>query len=154
MVLLPLLCSFPPTLAFTSFPAPDCWACAAVPAFSSRLVRDFPSPLFSAQDALPSLLCVFFVVIAYYSVFFPFFPGWGSVCPGDSADLAQGCLWEYHVPLSSPCGPCLPKPSGRWCLAAVWEPSWFLSLTWSGDAMRRLEVWRSQSFASSPWFFL
>jgi hypothetical protein len=41
-------------------------------------VRDFPSPLFGTQCTLPSLLCVFFVVIAYYSVgFFSFFPGWG-----------------------------------------------------------------------------
>jgi hypothetical protein len=40
-------------------------ACAAAPAFSSRLdVRDFPSALFSAQGTLPSLLHVFFVVIA------------------------------------------------------------------------------------------
>jgi hypothetical protein len=28
----PLLWSFPPMATFTSFPAPDCWACAAVPA--------------------------------------------------------------------------------------------------------------------------
>jgi hypothetical protein len=28
----PLLWRFPPTAAFTSFPAPDCWACAAAPA--------------------------------------------------------------------------------------------------------------------------
>jgi len=27
-----LLWSFPPTATFTSFPAPDCWACAAAPA--------------------------------------------------------------------------------------------------------------------------
>jgi hypothetical protein len=27
----PLLCSFPPTAAFTNFPTPDCWMCAAVP---------------------------------------------------------------------------------------------------------------------------
>jgi hypothetical protein len=37
----PLLWSFPPTAAFTSFPTPDCWACAAAPAgrvfvYSSR----------------------------------------------------------------------------------------------------------------------
>jgi hypothetical protein len=30
----------------------------------------------------------------------------------------------------------------------------FLHLTWRGDAMCELEVWRSQSFASSGWFFL
>jgi hypothetical protein len=34
----PLLWSFPPTATFTSFPTPDCWACAAAPAFSSKLV--------------------------------------------------------------------------------------------------------------------
>jgi hypothetical protein len=70
-----LLWSFPPTTAFTSFPAAG-WACAAAPAFSNWLVRDFLSPLFSALGALPSLLCVS-SVFAYYSVFF--FPGWGSV---------------------------------------------------------------------------
>jgi hypothetical protein len=32
----------------------------------------FP-PIFGAQGTPPSLLCVFFVVIAYYSVFFPLF---------------------------------------------------------------------------------
>jgi hypothetical protein len=36
----------------------------------------------------------------------------------------------------------------------VWEPSWFVHLTWSGDAMCMLEVWRSQSFVCSQWFFL
>jgi hypothetical protein len=48
----------------------------------------------------------------------------------------------------------LPKWSGRWCLVVAWEPSWFLCLTWSGDAMCRLEVWRNQIFASSRWCFL
>jgi hypothetical protein len=55
---------------------------------------------------------------------FSFFPRWGSVCPGGYADLAQGCLWEYCIPLSSPC-PCLPKPPGHGRLVA-WGPSWFL----------------------------
>jgi hypothetical protein len=128
-----LLWSFPPSATFISFPAPDCWVCAAAPAFSSRLVylqlhEGFPlPPFFGTQGALPSLLVVFFV-IAYYSVSL-FFPGWGSVCPGGYAVLTQGCLWEYHMPLSSPCGPHLPKLSGSWCLAVVWEPSWFLHLT-------------------------
>jgi hypothetical protein len=69
----PLLCSFPPNTTFTSFPAPGCWACAAAPPFSSQLVRDFPSPPLWRSGASPSLLHVFFV-IAYYSVFFLFFP--------------------------------------------------------------------------------
>jgi hypothetical protein len=37
-------------------------------------MRDSPPPLFGAQCAPSSLLCVFFVVTAYYSVFFLFFP--------------------------------------------------------------------------------
>jgi hypothetical protein len=151
----PLLWSFPPTTTFTSFPSPGCWACATAPAFSSQLVvRDFPSSAFSAQGAPPSLLHVFFVVNRLLFSFFFFFPGWVSVCPGGYADLAQGCQWEYCVPLSSPCGLHLPKLSGCWHLVAVWEPSWFLCLMWSGDAMCRLGVWRSQNFASSQWFFL
>jgi hypothetical protein len=124
-----------------------------LPSLASLLWGISTSPLFGTQGAPPSLLCVFFVVIAYYSVFFSFFPGWVSVCPGGYADLAQGCLWEYRIPLSSPCGPRLPKPSGYCCLAAAREPPWFLHLTWSGDAMCRLEVWRSKCFASQ-WFFL
>jgi hypothetical protein len=90
----PLLWSFPPTATFTSFPAPGCWLCTATPTFSSWLVvRDFPSPLLQRSGHPPtSLLCAFFVAIAYYSVFFPLFPGWGSLCPGVYADLAQGCL--------------------------------------------------------------
>jgi hypothetical protein len=73
----PLLWSFPPTATFTSFPAPGCWACTAAPAFSRWLVylqfcKGFPLPPFCAQGVLPSLLRVFFVVIAYYSVFFLF----------------------------------------------------------------------------------
>jgi hypothetical protein len=129
---------------------------AAAPAFSGQcVVRDFPSPHLWHSGCPASLLCVCFVVIAYYSVFFSFFPGWGSVCPGGYADLAQGCLWEYPVVLlSSACGPHLPKSSGCCHLAAVWEPSWFLHSTWSGDALCRLKVWRSQSFASSWWFYL
>jgi hypothetical protein len=58
---------------------------------------------------------------------FSFFPGWGSVCPGGYAVLAQGCLWEYCIPLSSPCLH-LPMPSGRGHLEAR-GPSWFLHLT-------------------------
>jgi hypothetical protein len=55
------------------------------------------------------------------------FPGCGSVCPGGYADLAQGCLWKYCMPLSSPCLH-LPNPSERGRLAAH-RPSWLLHLT-------------------------
>jgi hypothetical protein len=126
----PLLWSFPPTATFTSFPIPGCWACAATPAFSRQLfiyssVRDFPSPPFSAQGAPPSLLCVFCYCLLFS---FSFFPGFVLVCPVVYADQAQDCLWEYCVPLSSPCGLCLPKRSGSWHLVAQ-EPYWFLRLT-------------------------
>jgi hypothetical protein len=74
--------SFPPTAAFTSFlllvagrVLPFLPSLAGLFIYSS--VRDSPPP-FSAQGAPLSLLCVFFVVIAYYSVFFSFFPGWGG----------------------------------------------------------------------------
>jgi hypothetical protein len=96
-----------------------------------------------------SAACLLFSL--FFSLFFP--PGWGSVCPGGYTDLAQCCLWEYHMPLSSPGDLCLPKQSGSWRLA-MQEPFWFLRLTWSGDAMSGLGVWRSRSFASSWWFFL
>jgi hypothetical protein len=147
----PHLWSFPPSATFTSFPSPGCWARAVAPAFHLGLPL-LPSSVLRA----PRPLCYmsFFFVILYYSFFFSFFPGWESVCPGGYADLAQGCLWEDCVPLSSPCGPHLPKWSGHWCLAVAGEPSWFLRLMLSGDDMRGLEVWRSQSFASFQWFFL
>jgi hypothetical protein len=47
------------------------------------------------------LLCVFIVLIAYYSVSL-FSPGGGRSVRGGYAVLAQGCLWEYCVLLSSP----------------------------------------------------
>jgi hypothetical protein len=150
----PLLWSFPPTATFTSFPAPGCWACATAPAFSGRLVclqfcEGLPLPPLALRVPCP-LFCCYCLLFRF---FFSFFPGWGLVSPGGYTDLAQGCLWEYHMPLSSPCGLRLPKPSGSWSLA-VREPSWFLRLTWSGNATRGLGVWRSQSFASSWWFCL
>jgi hypothetical protein len=49
-------------------------------------------PIFSAQGAPTSFQHVFIALIAYYSVSL-FFPGWGSVCPGGYAALAQACLW-------------------------------------------------------------
>jgi hypothetical protein len=68
----PLLWSFPPTATFTSFPAPDCWGLQPSPArpvlFIYSSGRDSPPLLFSAQGAPPSLLYVFIVLIAYYSV--------------------------------------------------------------------------------------
>jgi hypothetical protein len=71
----PLLWSFPPTPTFTSFPAPGCWVSGPTPALSSQawlvylqFQEGFPSPHLGAQGTPPSFLCVFIVLIAYYSV--------------------------------------------------------------------------------------
>jgi hypothetical protein len=172
-----LLWSFPPTTTFTSFPTPDCWACAAAPAFSGPAclstahVGSGTSPLSCGAFLPPPLLQAFQILVAghvaqllpspawlvylqfcegfpfpplwcsgcptlfamclyccYYVLFsFSFFPRWRSVCSGSYADLAQGCLWEYLILLSSPCLH-LPKLSGCRQLVA-WGPSWFLCLT-------------------------
>jgi hypothetical protein len=130
---------------------------ATTPAFSIQLIylqfhEGFPlPPLWCSGCPVLFAMCLFCYCLLFN---FSFFPWVVSVCPGGYADLAQGCLWECCVLLSSPCGPHLPKLSGHCLLAAAREPSWFLCLTWSGDAMRRLGVLRSQSFASSWWFFL
>jgi hypothetical protein len=50
----------------------------------------------SGKDSPPSLFALYCSYCLLLS--FSFFPGWGSVCPGGYADLAQGCLWEYCVP--------------------------------------------------------
>jgi hypothetical protein len=101
--------------------------------------KDSLPPIFGAQCTPPSFLCVFIVLIAYYSVSL-FSPGGGSVCPGAMLLWPRLVCGSTMVPWSSPC-PHLPKPFGRGQLAAR-GPSWFLCLTWSGDSLHQLEVWR------------
>jgi hypothetical protein len=81
-------------------------------------MRECPSPNLWSSGCPTSLLCVFFFfqLLVYYSVCFSSL-GWGSVCPGGYAYLAQGCLWEYRVLLSSPGGLLLPSRTG----AGVWR---------------------------------
>jgi hypothetical protein len=82
----PLLWSFPPTTAFTSFPIPDCWACAASPAFFSWLVRDFPSlPLQHSGCPILFATCLF----CYYCWLFSF-----SFFPWVGVGLSRGLCWS------------------------------------------------------------
>jgi hypothetical protein len=112
-----------------------------------------PTPALRSSGC-PALfaVCLFFFSAAclLFSFFFYFFPGWGSVCPGSYADLSQGVP---HAAYLLTWWSASPKQVRSWCLVAQ-EPSWFLCLTWCGDAMCGLRVWRCQSFASSWWFFL
>jgi hypothetical protein len=151
--------SFPHTATFTSFPSPrllggGCRSCLLWPAYLFTVPWGIASPtLFIAQGALPSLLCVFFVVVCYLV----FFPSLFSLGGGQSVQGPM-LIWLRVVCGSTVCHlahlvVCISWASRKWHLA-VWEPSWFLHLLWSGDAMRGLGVWRSQSFASSWWFFL
>jgi hypothetical protein len=78
-----------------------------------------PLPTSSVLRAPRPLCYVSLLFLLLITQFLFFSPGWGLVCPGGYADLAQGCLWEYHVPLSSPCGPRLSKPSGPGPLAVA-----------------------------------
>jgi hypothetical protein len=53
----------------------------------------------------PHPLCYVSLFVVVYSVFFPLFSlGRGQSVQGAIADVAQGCLWEYHMLLSSPGG--------------------------------------------------
>jgi hypothetical protein len=70
------------------------------PLLPTRLVylqfrEGFPTP--NLRHSVRSTLFPACLYCSYcLLVSFSFFPGWRSVCPGGSADLAQGCLWEYH----------------------------------------------------------
>jgi hypothetical protein len=106
------------------------------------------SPPPSSALRVPCPLCYMSFLLLLLIIQFSFPWGCHSV---------QGAMliWPRIVCGSTTCHLAhIPKPSGCWHLAAAQEPSWFLRLTWSGDAMRRLEVCRSQSFASFWWFVL
>jgi hypothetical protein len=82
-------------------------------------MRHCPSPpLWHSGCPTLFITCLFFSfqLLVYYSVCF-FSPGWESVYPGGYADLAQGCLWEYHMLLSSPGGLLLPRRLGT----GIWQ---------------------------------
>jgi hypothetical protein len=68
----PLLWSFPPTATFASFPTPDCWVCAAAPAFSvpaclfTAHMGSGPFPVSSGVFLPPPLLQAFSLLFAGY----------------------------------------------------------------------------------------
>jgi hypothetical protein len=91
----PLLWSFPPTTAFTSFLTPGCWACTLLPPARPGLFiyssgKDSPPPIFRALGASPSLPLAFIVLIAYYSV------SLFSPCGGQSVQGAM-LIWPRVV---------------------------------------------------------
>jgi hypothetical protein len=105
-----LLWSFPPTATFTSFPTPDCWACAAAPAFSSWLVvRDFPSPPSVLRVPCPLCYMSFLLLLLIIQVFFPLGGGWSVqgamliwprvVCGSTAYHLAHlvVCVFPSHL---------------------------------------------------------
>jgi hypothetical protein len=113
-------------LQLQAFPSPGLLggvrhSCLLWPAclFTVRL-RDCPFPTLRSWGTLPSLLRVFFFFSCLFIIQFVFFlffsPLGGSLCPGGYADLAQGCPWEYCMPLSSPGGLLLPSRIG----AGIW----------------------------------
>jgi hypothetical protein len=133
-----------------------CWACADAPAFSGWLVylqfrEGLPLPPSLALRAPRPLCYVSFVVVC--SVCFSLF----SLGGGQSVQGAM-LIWPRVICGSTMCCLahlviCISQAGRSWHLAA-WEPSWFLCLIWSGDAMHGLGVWRSWGFASSWRFFL
>jgi hypothetical protein len=61
-------------------------------------------------------MCVFCCYCLLFSFFFFFSLDWGVSLSKGLADLAQDCLWEYHVLLSSPVVCVFPSYLG----AAIW----------------------------------
>jgi hypothetical protein len=157
--------AFPMTVTVVSFPHSKLagWGVPLLPSsaglFVYSSVGECPSPTLQSSGH-PALFatCLFSFFRCLFIIQFVFF--FSSLGGGQSVYgacwLSQGCLSEYCMLLiCSPGGLHLPSRLG----AGIWQhrslPSfWFLCLTWGGEAMRGLGVWRCQSFASPWWFFL
>jgi hypothetical protein len=155
----PLQWNFPHTATFSSFPTPRLLggghhSCLLQPACLFTVLWGIAPPLlFGTQGTPPSLLRFFVVVVVYSAWYFSLF----SLGGGQSVHGAM-MIWPRVVCGSTVCClahlvVCFSWVGRSWHLAA-WNPSWFLCLLWSGDAMHGLGVWRSRGFASSQWFFL
>jgi hypothetical protein len=147
------------TATVTSFPIPRLLggghhSCLLRPAYLITVLWGIAPP-HSSEHRAPCPLCYMsFCCCCCLSVWFYFLFSLGG---GQSVQGAM-LIWPRVVCGSTLCClahlvVCFSRASRSWCLAA-WEPSWFLHLTWSGDAVCGLGLWRSRSFASSWWFFL
>jgi hypothetical protein len=102
----PLLWSFPPTVTFTSFPAPGCWVGATTPAFSGHLIylqfhEGLPLPPSLALRVLCLFAtCLFCCYYLLFSFFFLFSLGGG-----------QSIHWAMLISSKVVCR------STAWCLA-------------------------------------
>jgi hypothetical protein len=116
--------------------------------FIYSFMKDCPFPLLwhSGRPALFAM-CLFCCCHCLFSlVFFSFFSQGG----GQSVQEAV-LIWPRAVCGSTVCHlahlvVCVSQ-AGRRCHLVEWESSWFLCLTWSGDAMRRLGVRRFYLFS-------
>jgi hypothetical protein len=125
---------------------------ATTPAFSSQLLslqfhEGLPLPPSSAIR-VPRPLCYVSFCCCLFSLFFPLF----SLDGGQSIHGVM-LIWPRVVCGSTTCQlahlvVCSSRAGRSWHLV-VQEPSWFLHLMWSGDAIRGLGVWRSWGFDSS-----
>jgi hypothetical protein len=90
---------------------PSHWSLSSPPGlFIYSSGKDSLPPIFSDQCTPPSFLCVFIILISYYSVFL-FSPGGGRFVQGAMLLWPRVVCGSTMVLLSSPC-PHLPKPSG------------------------------------------
>jgi hypothetical protein len=101
----------------------------------------FPSP--SLQRSVHPIL---FPTCLYCShcllLSFSFFPGWRLVCPGGNAALAQGCLWEYYSTTKLTWSV---SSQAIWMWASAGPGALLVSpLTWSGDALIKVEIIRKR----------
>jgi hypothetical protein len=115
-------------------------------------MKDCPSPTLQSSGC-PALFATCLFVVLFIQFFF-------SLFSLDGVQSVQGSMliWPRVVCGSIACRlahleVCFSRAGRSWHLAA-WEPSWFLCLTGSGDAIRGVGVWRSHSCTSSWWFFL
>jgi hypothetical protein len=126
-----------------------------LPSPASLWEISLPSPPSALRAPCPLCYVSFLLLLLIIQVFFLFSLGGGWSVQGAML------IWPRVVCRSTVCHLAhlvvriFPSHLGM----GTWQwvaqgPSWFLHLTWSGDAMSRLEVWWGQSFASSQWFFL